>query len=104
MVLLKSMKFWLWVAVAVGLAVLALVVRSLFGSTDDTKSGTVGYGGLPPVSEPLQQAVEQAHEEALTAKAESKAVTDEKKKQLSDIGKIPDKKARRQALATFIQG
>jgi len=104
MILLKNMKFWLLAAVAIGFSILILVVRSLFQKPSTSeKPETPGFGGLPPAPAAVQDAAEKAHEEALTAKAASQAVTDEKKKQLSEIGNMPDRKARREALAAFIQ-
>jgi ABC-type Na+ efflux pump permease subunit len=104
MVWWKQAKYWLWIVVAVGLAILAAVLRSLFDSTGDKSPKTAGYGGLPPASEAIQQAAEQAQDDALNAKAGLKAVSDDKKQQLAVIGSMPDKKARRQALADFIKG
>lgn len=100
--LLKHAKFWLFAAVAVGFSILALVVRGLLQQKTDPSD--VGFAGLPKAPAPIQQAADNAYEASLTIKATTKAATEAQKTQLTEIGKMDDKKARRQALANFVQG
>lgn len=96
----KTLKWILWVVLAVAVAVVAWTLRSLFAGPKVPKTeGQNSY--LPPVPAPIQVAVDQAHEDALVAKVESKVKTEEKKKELEVILATPDVRARRKRLAEF---
>ena len=96
----KTAKFWLLAAVAVGFSVLVLVVRGLLQKK--VSGEEPGFVGLPPAPAIIQDAANQAYEDSLTVKAAVKATTEIKKEQLTVITKIEDKKARRAALASFV--
>ena len=104
---MDTLKLWMvqakWVLlalVAVGIAVLTLALRGLFDANSNHPKASEG-GFLPKVSETLQQAVDGAAATALAQKAATKAVTEEKRQQLSNLSAIQDAKARRKALADF---
>lgn len=93
-------KYWFWAAVAVGLAVLVLVLRGIFQKKG--KTGDSGFGGLPPAPEVIQRIADTAYENSVTVKANTRAETAAQKEVLVIISKIEDGKARRKALADFV--
>lgn len=101
----KTWKFWVIAGVAVLAGVVVLVLQKVLADRfKDKLPKEAGFGGLPAAPPLLQEAADRAYEEALTAKAESKAKTEEKKAQLAEISKMDDKKQRRAAMADFMRG
>lgn len=91
---LKSAKWVLYLAIAIGSGVLLLALRHLFYGAKPT-----GPSRLPDVPEALRKKVEQAQEEAIKAKVEAKVVAETDKKQVEEILKIDDGVERRKRLA-----
>jgi hypothetical protein len=97
---IKHSKWVFLFILAVGAAVLLLVLRKLFSGPLLRSAPSSGW--LPPPPKALQAAVEQAHEDALVAKAEARVQTSEGKRVLGEVLAIPDRKIRRQRLATLL--
>ena len=98
----KQAKWVLFALIAFGLAVLVWCLRGMFDDNSNHPKPEDG-GYLPPAPKPLQAAADKAAEDAMVAKAGSKAVTEEKKKELDTITKISEGKERRKALAAFLK-
>ncbi len=92
---LKSTRWILYAALAIGTGVLLFTLRHLFFG-DPPKA--TNYR-LPDVPEPLRKKVEAAQEEAVKAKVEAKITAVEDKVAVEEILKIEDGTERRKRLA-----
>lgn len=94
-------RWIVWVVIGVCFAIAVLVVKSLFNVKP--KPGEVGGGGLmPSVPKVLQDKVDKAQEDNLTARVTAKVKADEDKKKLDEVLKIDDGAERRKRLAEML--
>lgn len=93
----RSRWVW-WLIVAVGAAVLLLVLKSLLS----VKPKPGDPPGLPPVPKALQDKVDKAQEDNLVARVTSKVKADEQKKALEEVMKVDDGAERRKRLAEML--
>lgn len=104
--LLATYKWQLLAVLAalVGVAALVLRVFVLRSGPEHTPGLSPGASALPEPPVALKQKVEQAHEDALQARAEAKATADVDKLHLAEIGGIQDGAQRRAELAKMLRG
>lgn len=95
----KHLKWFALGALAIGAAVLTLLLRGVFVP----KRGA-GRPSLPPLPEGLKEKVQKAEEEALVARVEARVKAEHEVKELEEVAKIDDGAERRKRLAEMLNG
>jgi hypothetical protein len=105
---MNQLKAWwarsrwvVWVVIGVCFAIMVLVLKSLFDVKQKPGAGTDG-GLMPAIPKVLQDKVDQAQEDNLTARVTAKVKADEDKKKLDDVLKVEDGAERRKQLAKLL--
>jgi hypothetical protein len=94
-------RWVVWIVIGVCVAIMVLVLKSLFDVKPKPGAGTDG-GLMPAIPKVLQDKVDKAQEDNLTARVTAQVKADEDKKKLEEVMKVSDGAERRKRLAELL--